>query len=129
MSKHLTLVVAMGLLVATASPALAIAVRSPKGGIGPSAKVIDAPAASAAAAPSMDLARGRIEAVDPSKRQLVIAGRKVEWHASKLRIIAAGGHGQASTSALRKGAQIRFALDPNSTAVDRPIVLIYIDQP
>lgn len=129
MNKHFSWFALGGLCLAIAWPASAITVQLPKGTPASTTKVIDTPAAPVGGAPTLDLAQGRVEAVDLAKRQLVIAGRTVGWHPSQLRVVGPGGYGASSPSALRKGSQIRFALDPASQAVDRLIVLIYIDQP
>ncbi len=129
MNKRIPWFALGGLCLALAWPAAAITVQLPNGTPASATKVIDTPAAPVGGVPTLDLAQGRVEAVDQAKRQLVIAGRTVGWHPTQLRVVGPGGHGTSGPSALRKGSKIRFALDPASQAVDRLIVLIYIDQP
>lgn len=125
--RALLLALACGAPLA-AQEALAMAVAGGQTAGTPSPTVVRAaPALPASAAPTLDVSRGTLEAVNLGKRQVVIAGRTVDLHPTRLKVVGPGGRNEPGASALRKGMVVRFALDPTSKAVNRPIVLVYID--
>jgi hypothetical protein len=130
MNKRLLVALAVAggsLLMAT--QATAVAVKLAPGTAAPPVKVTDAVPAPVGGQPTLDLASGRIDAVVPDKRQIQVAGKLLEWDAKKLRVVGVGGYNESSVSSLRKGTQIRYALDPSAKSGERLIVLIYIDKP
>ncbi|MEK8049627.1 hypothetical protein AACH10_05190 [Ideonella sp. DXS22W] len=85
------------------------------------------PSASAASAPALDLAEGRLDAVDLAAGRVVINGRPVALHPQGLRVIGGAGQALAGPAALVAGQRVRFALEPG-TAAQRRIVLIFIER-
>lgn len=112
----------------------AVAVAGPNGTQAQARRVVPArPAEAGTAGAALELARGRIDAVNLAAQQLTISGKPVGLATEQLRVIGPGGHGQTSVSALRPGMQVRFALEPASKdpkearEAKRRIVVIYID--
>jgi len=110
-------------------PAMAVAIVGPNGTIAQGRNVVvaaPAPAGNDSTAPV--LSNGRIDAVNRATGQLVISGKTVDLHDTRLRVIGPSGRAEAGVGALRTGMEVRFALDPTSSAPDRKIVLIYIER-
>ena len=119
------------LLLLAASEASAVAVAGPEGTAVQGRRIVfAAPATAAAPADNkpLELSAGQIESVNLGKSELVIAGKVIALHPGRLRVIGANGQVQSSAVDLRKGMNVRFALDPASKAVERPIVLVYIEK-
>ena len=111
-----------------AEPACAVAVGGRDGTPAQGRRQVQA-APAEAGSPALTLARGRIESIDHGKGQIVMAGKAVALHPTQLRVFGPSGQSESGATALRKGMALRFALDPASKSVERPIVLIYIDAP
>lgn len=112
----------------------AVAVAGPNGTQAQARRVVPArPAEAATTGAPLELARGRIDAVNLAGQQLTISGKTVGLAAEQLRVIGPGGQSSSSMSALRPGQQVRFALEPASKdpkearEAKRRIVVIYID--
>lgn len=124
-------VTATTLLMLAAAEASAVAVAGPEGTAVQGRRIVFAapttPATPADNKP-LDLSAGQIETVNLGKSEVVIAGKVIALHPGRLRVIGPNGQVQSSAVDLRKGMNVRFALDPASTAVERPIVLVYIEQ-
>ncbi len=109
-------------------PAFALAIAGPDGTRAQGSSMVqDAPAGIASAVPTLELSRGQIESLHPGRSVVGIAGRQVEFDPDKLRVVGADGRMERGVGALRKGMNVRFALEPKLTAIERRIVLIYID--
>ncbi|WP_144290108.1 hypothetical protein [Ideonella sp. A 288] len=120
-------VLACGL--ALAGPASAIAIGGPAGTADQGRNTIAdvaTPATAAAPAPANELSSGRIDDLSPG--QVTIRGKAIGLHPTRLRVVAPGGHSQSGAGSLRKGQQVRYALDAGSGEAARRIVLIYIDR-
>lgn len=85
-----------------------------------------APAVSADT-PTIELVGAVIEAVSADRRRIVVRGRSVALHPSRLRVIVGGQPADVGT--LRAGQRVRFALEPSSSKSSEPprIVLIQIE--
>jgi hypothetical protein len=132
-------VLTLGLwLAALAGPAVAIAVAGPAGKAEQGRRpVLDGPVP-AAAAPSLDLFAGRLDAVDLVGGTVTVRGQRVLLHPTQLRVLGQGGQVLGPRS-LRAGQAARLALEPQepataataasaaTTAPARRVVLIYID--
>lgn len=128
--RHVTMAAAAAAgLLALWAPAWAVALKMPPGAAPVPARVTQAAPAPVGGQPTLDLARGTIEAVLQDKRQIQLTGRLLEWDAKKLRVIGLGGGNVVSVASLRKGTVIRYALDPTVKSPDRPVILIYVDKP
>jgi hypothetical protein len=112
------------------APAMAVAIAGPNGTAAQGRRVVQAQpvGGQGAATQTMALSQGVIGAVDVGRREVTIGGQVVTLHPTRLRVVGPGGAGESGASSLRKGMHVRFALDPESKAVNRPIVLIYIDR-
>lgn len=123
-----------GLACALAAAGLPLAVSAalvtgPGGTAEQGRRIVMAPSspAQAASTPALDLAAGRLEAVDAAAGRIIVNGRAVTLDGARLRVIGPAGQRLAGASSLVAGQQIRFALEPG-TAPARRIVLIYIDR-
>ena len=112
--------------LAMANPACAVAVGGRDGTPAQGRRQVQA-ASAEASSPALTLTHGRIESVDHGRGQIVMAGKAVALHPTQLRVFGPSGQSEPGATALRKGMALRFALDPASKSVERPIVLIYID--
>lgn len=132
MNRKIALQCAAATLLALAgAEASAVAVAGPEGTAVQGRRIVFAapttPAAGVDNKP-LDLSAGQIESVNLGKSELVIAGKVIALHPGRLRVIGPNGQVQSSAVDLRKGMNVRFALDPASKAVERPIVLVYIEK-
>ena len=128
MASGMASVVASVMALSMADPACAVAVGGRDGTPAQGRRQVQA-APAEAGSPALTLARGRIESIDHGRGQIVMAGKAVALHPTQLRVFGPSGQSEPGASALRKGMAMRFALDPASKSVERPIVLIYIDAP
>ena len=123
--------VATAVLSLTGAQAMAMAVAGPNGTVAQGRRIVHAAPATpstAAADKPHDLSTGQIETVNLGKAQVVISGKTMALHPGSLRVVTPSGQIDSSASSLRKGMNVRFALDPASKAVERPIVLMYIEK-
>ena len=119
------------LLALAGAEASAVAVAGPGGTAAQGRRIVFAapttPAGPADNRP-LELSAGQIESVNLGKSEVVIAGKVIALHAGHLQVISPSGQVLRSAAGLRKGMNVRFALDPASKAVERPIVLVYIEK-
>lgn len=110
--------------LAIAGSASAIAIGGPTGTTDQGRNVIVG--AETSAAPALELSSGRIDDLSPG--WVTIRGKAIGLHPTRLRVVAPGGHSESSAGSLRKGQQVRYALDAGSAETARRIVLIYIER-
>ena len=101
-----------------------------------------------AEAPTLELVNARIDAIDVEARVITVRGKPLSLHPTRLQVVGPGGQALSGARALRPGMQVRFALEPEGRAdraagvgssqasaiadaapANRPIVLIYLDNP
>ena len=86
---------------------------------------IKAEAAKAMADDSSGLRKGTIEAVDIPQGSFQVFGETLTFDAAKVRIFGKNGK-PTSVHALKRGATVRFTLDP-ADATRRGVAVIYLD--
>jgi hypothetical protein len=113
-----------GLAAVMPLPGNATAVAGPGGTADQGRRIVHATPA-APDAPALELISAVIDAVQPERGQIVVRGKPVPLHPTRLKVLYNGQ--SASASALAAGQSVRFALDADA-AGPRRIVLIHIDR-
>ena len=117
----------LGLLGALAAisphPCGAMAVAGPGGGADPGQRIVHA-APAVADAQTLELISAVIDEVQSDRGQIVVRGKPVALHPTRLKVLQGGQ--SASAAALRPGQSVRFALDTEPSGT-RSIVHIQID--
>lgn len=124
MNRYLVAFVLLGL----ATPSLAISTGvMPRNATGAAATrvPIKQEATQAMADDSSGLRKGTLDAVDVARSSFHVFGEPHTFDAAKLRIFGRDGK-LTSVHALRRGAAIRFTLDPDDVT-NRRVAVVYLD--
>lgn len=111
-------------LVITPAGALATAVAGP-GGVAEQGRrsAVAAPAVSAEVQ-TLELVSAVIDAVAADRSKIVVRGRAVGLHPSRLRVTVGGQPADVGT--LRAGQHVRFALEPRPPKSNEPPRIVFI---